>query len=143
MNTRKTEKAEKLQALLQLALGQGIVKTKKEFANLIGIAQPTLSYALAGTGTVNVGNILERAEDALQAKGVDVSAVGNNNTQVSGNNNAVGLPTKKFDHEDGWFGIIAAKDRQIETLLSQQSEFLRLSASLTQQNQKLIEKLAK
>jgi hypothetical protein len=143
MSERKAMKTEKLYKLYQYAFGQGLVKNKKEFADLIGVTRPTLSYALSGTGTVNVGNILERAEDALQARGVDLNAIGDGNLQVAGNNNELGLPTKKFEHEDGWFEIIAAKDRQIEVLLSQQTEFLRLSSSLTAQNQMLIEKLTK
>jgi hypothetical protein len=143
MSERKAMKTEKLYKLYQYSFGQGLVKNKKEFADLIGVTRPTLSYALSGTGTVNVGNILERAEDALHARGVDLNAIGDGNLQVSGNNNEVGLPTKKFEHETGWFDIIAAKDRQIEVLLSQQTEFLRLSSSLTAQNQMLIEKLTK
>jgi len=137
-------KREKLKKLYDIARESGITSSKKDFANLIGIAPGTLSYALTGSNAnVNVENIISKAEDALQARGVDLNAIGDGNLQVVGNNNELGLPTKKFEHEDGWFEIIAAKDRQIEVLLSQQTEFLRLSSSLTAQNQMLIEKLTK
>lgn len=45
-------------------------------------------------------------------------AIGDANTQVSGNHNKVGVPTKKFEHEEKWFALIAEKDKQIDRLLS-------------------------
>ena len=37
---------------------------------------------------------------------------------VSGSYNSVGLPQKKFEHEQDWFALVAEKDRQINRLLT-------------------------
>ena len=136
------EKREKLSNLFHIACANGLVKTKGEFAELIGVARPTLSYAITGSNTtVNVENIISKAEDALRNAGVDISGVTDSELEntmqnISGSNNTNGIPPKNFDHDAQWFALVAEKDKQI-------TDLLRLSTSLSQQNQLLIEKLTK
>ena len=135
-------KREKLKKLYDIARESGITSSKKDFANLIGIAPGTLSYALTGSNTnVNVENIISKAEDALRNAGVDISGVTDSELEntmqnISGSNNTNGIPPKNFDHDAQWFALVAEKDKQI-------TDLLRLSTSLSQQNQLLIEKLTK
>lgn len=151
MTPQLQSQVERLRYLYDIARKNGLVKNKGEFAELIGTLPGTLSYAFQGThGRVNVGNLIIKAENVLQKKGVDITEApavqhnGDNSMQnVSGSNNTIGLPVKNFEHESRLFELIAAKDKQIDKLLAQQADFLALSKSLTVQNQLLIEKLTK
>lgn len=137
----------RLQDLFALAIKHKVVKNKNEFAQLIGIAQGTLSYAFAGDDArVNYSRLLPRIEYILQQHGVNIPeqvCTEQSMQNVSGSNNTIGLPAKNFEHESRLFELIAAKDKQIDKLLAQQADFLALSKSLTVQNQLLIEKLTK
>lgn len=86
-------------------------------------------------------SMVMKAERALISHGIIVD--GDGNMQAVGNNNTLGLPAKNFAHERDWFDLIKAKDGQIDRLLAQQENFLKLSNRLTEQNQMLIEKLTK
>ena len=142
MEAQIKEKREKLSNLYHIACANGIVKNKGEFASLLGIARPTFSYALTGSNpTVNVDNMIAKAERALEAAGIDISGINkaeveNTMQNVSGGQNIVGIPPKNFDHDERWFSLVSEKDKQI-------ADLLRLSTSLTAQNQMLIEKLTK
>lgn len=148
MTQQLQSQVERLHSLYDIARKNGLVKNKGEFAELIGTLPSTLSYAFQGThGRVNVGNLIIKAENVLQKKGVDITEApavqynGDNSMQnVSGNNNSVGIPAER---EIDWFLLVSAKNKQIDKLLAQQADFLALSKSLTVQNQLLIEKLTK
>ena len=135
-------KREKLKRLYELARKSNIVKSKRDFAGLLGITPQTFSYAITGSNTsVNVDNIVRRAEDALRDAGVDISGITESETEntmqnVSGGQNIIGIPPKNFDHDERWFSLVSEKDKQI-------ADLLRLSTSLTAQNQMLIEKLTR
>ena len=110
----------RLQELYDLACLNGLAKNKGEFATLIGIDRSSLSHALKDDGKVSLDNTIKSAELALMKAGISVNASGDGSTaqSVVGNNNTIGLPQKKFEHEGEWFALVAEKDKQIDRLLS-------------------------
>lgn len=107
--------------LYRYAVAAGFVKNRKQFAELISTAEGTLSNSLNGVpkyaGTA--ATLVTRAEAELAKRGVSISATGDGSMQnVVGSNNTVGMPTKKFTHEDEWFALVAEKDKQIDRLLT-------------------------
>lgn len=110
------EAKERLLEFYRLAVANGIVKNRKEFAALINTAEGTLSNSLNGVpkyaGTAST--LAKRAEDALAALGISISAAGDGSMQnINGSNNQVGVPSKNFAHEGEWFSLVAEKDKQI------------------------------
>ena len=105
MNT----KASRLQELYNLACKKKLVKTKGEFANLIGIESGSLSHALKDDGKVSLDNTIKRAEHALMKAGI--------HNLVGCDNNVLGL-SQKTTNEGAWFALVAEKDKQIDRLLS-------------------------
>lgn len=70
------EKNLRLQELFELAKKSQLVKTKGDFANLIGIKdQGTLSHALSGDERYSIDNLIDKAELALYRKGVLTNGV--------------------------------------------------------------------
>lgn len=70
------EKNLRLQELFELAKKSQLVKTKGDFANLIGIKdQGTLSHALSGDKRYSIDNLIDKAELALYRKGVLTNGV--------------------------------------------------------------------
>lgn len=114
------EKKSRLQELYDLARAEGLVHTKGEFASLVGVESSTLSHALKDDGKIKVENVINRAEHALMKAGVSISygASGNESIQNVSGCNVIGVPQKKFTHEDEWFALVAEKDKQIDRLLT-------------------------
>lgn len=115
------EAKDRLMELYRYAVAAGLVKNRKQFAELISTAEGTLSNSLNGVpkyaGTA--ATLVTRAEAELAKRGVSISATGNGSMQnVTGSNNSVGLPAKNFTHEDEWFALVAKKDEQIDRLLT-------------------------
>ena len=115
------EAKDRLMDLYRYAVAAGLVKNRKQFAKLISTAEGTLSNSLNGVpkyaGTA--ATLVTRAEAELAKRGVSISATGDGSMQnVVGSNNTVGMPTKKFTHEDEWFALVAEKDKQISRLLT-------------------------
>ena len=132
-NRKVMEKKSRLQELYDLARANGLVHSKGEFASLIGVESSTLSHALKDDGKIKVENVINRAEHALMKAGVVIgnSASGDGSMQnVCGSNNTIGVPPKKFTHEEEWFALVAEKDKQIEKLLqemtAQRIDFMEL-----------------
>ena len=112
-------KSKRLLELYNLATRHKLVKSKGEFAKLIGVEAGSLSHALKDDGKVSVDNAITKAEHALLRAGISINASGDGNVQtVTGNNNQIGMPPKNFDIEQGWFALVAEKDKQIDRLLS-------------------------
>lgn len=113
---------QRLRRLYELAVEHGLVKTQKEFAQFIGIDNSSLTHALKDDGRISLSNTIKKAEHALMKAGVSIDGGeinGDGNMQnVNGSNNTVGVPPKKFMHEDEWFALVKEKDRQIERLLT-------------------------
>lgn len=106
----------------------------REFERLIGVSNATINH----TNDTLSANLKERVSTKFQQLNMDWLLYGtgemlNPNVQVSvgdpsngdgsmqnvsGNYNSVGLPQKKFSHEDEWFALVAEKDKQINRLLS-------------------------
>ena len=114
------EAKDRLEELYRVAVAAGVVKNRKQFAELIGTAEGTLSNSINGVpkyaGTA--ATLVTRAEAELLKRGVNISGTGDGSTQVVGSNNNVGVPAKKFEHEGEWFALVAEKDKQIDRLLS-------------------------
>lgn len=111
---------EKLQHLYELAKQHGLAHSKGDFATLIGVDNSSLSHALKDDGKIKIENVVNKAEHALMKAGVviDYDAQGDGSVQnVTGSNNRIGLPPKKFEHESEWFALVAEKDKQIDRLL--------------------------
>lgn len=112
----------RLKRLYELAVENELVKTQKQFAQLIGVDNSSLTHALKDDGRVSLANTIKKAEHALMKAGVSIEGgeiSGDGNMQnVNGSNNTVGIPQKKFMHEDEWFALVKEKDRQIERLLT-------------------------
>lgn len=113
---------QRLKRLYELAVEHGLVKTQKEFAQFIEIDNSSLTHALKDDGRISLSNTIKKAEHALMKEGVSIDGgeiTGDGNMQnVNGSNNTVGVPPKKFTHEDEWFALVKEKDRQIERLLT-------------------------
>ena len=115
------EAKDRLLELYRLAVANGVVKNRKQFATLIHTAEGTLSNSINGApkyaGTAET--LVKRAESELKIKGVSVDgSTVNGSSIVSGDNNTIGVPPKNFYHEEEWFALVAEKDRQINRLLS-------------------------
>ena len=126
----ETKKA-KLQRLYAVAREHGLAHSKGEFAILIGVESSSLSHALKDDGKIKIDNVIQKAEHALLKAGVNYGTItgdvrdeseyasGDGSMQnVSGSNNNVGVPPKKFQHEEEWFALVAEKDKQIDRLLT-------------------------
>lgn len=110
----------KLQHLYELAKQHGLAHSKGDFATLIGVDNSSLSHALKDDGKIKIENVVNKAEHALMKAGIviDYDAQGDGSVQnVTGSNNRIGLPPKKFEHESEWFALVAEKDKQIDRLL--------------------------
>ena len=115
------EAKDRLMELYRLAVANDVVKNRKQFAELISTAEGTLSNSINGVpkyaGTA--ATLVTRAEAELMKLGINIHASGDGSMQnVSGSNNQVGVPPKKFEHEEEWFDLVAKKDEQIDRLLS-------------------------
>ena len=66
--------------------------------------QLNMDWLLFGTGTMLIDSQLALGDGSVQ--------------NVSGSNNQIGVPQKKFTHESEWFALVAEKDKQINRLLS-------------------------
>ena len=115
----ETSPIEKLTQLFGLALANGLCKNKSDFAEFIGMDNSSISHAFANNGKIKVENVVRRAEEALNKAGVSLTIVGDGSMQnVSGSNNSIGVPEKKFTHESEWFALVSEKDKQIDRLLT-------------------------
>ena len=115
----ETSPIEKLTQLFGLALANGLCKNKSDFAEFIGMDNSSISHAFANNGKIKVENVVRRAEEALNKAGVSLTIVGDGSMQnVSGSNNSIGVPEKKFTHENEWFALVSEKDKQIDRLLT-------------------------
>lgn len=115
------KKNERLLELYQLAKHHKLVQSKAEFADFIGIDKTTLSHAFSDDGKVSSENAIMKSENALFRRGVPVEQVISgvaDSTNIIGNNNQVGISTKKFMHEKKLLTIIEEKDKQIARLLT-------------------------
>jgi len=87
---------------------------------------PQLSrdWVMFGTGAMLTPNNQVSVGDPSNGEGMQ---------NVSGNYNSVGVPQKKFSHEEEWFALVAEKDKQIEKLLqemtAQRQDFMELLKS--------------
>ena len=98
----ETSPIEKLTQLFGLALANGLCKNKSDFAEFIGMDNSSISHAFANNGKIKVENVVRRAEEALNKAGVSLTIVGDGSMQnVSGSNNSIGVPEKKFNRKDG------------------------------------------
>jgi len=113
------EAKDRLMELYRIAVANGVVKNRKQFAALIHTAEGTLSNSLNGAhrylGTAST--LVTRAEAELKERGIAISGDESGNTQI-GDNNTMGMSPKKFTHEEEWFALVAAKDKQIDRLLA-------------------------
>ena len=127
METKKT----RLNQLYQIARAHGLAHSKGDFASLIGVESSSLSHALKDDGKIKIDNVINKAEHALMKAGIDYGTVtgqirdgsdtasGDESVQnISGNNNQIGIPPKKFESEKDWFALVAEKDKQIDRLLT-------------------------
>ena len=127
METKKT----RLNQLYQIARAHGLAHSKGDFASLIGVESSSLSHALKDDGKIKIDNVINKAEHALMKAGIDYGTVtgqirdgsdtasGDESVQnISGNNNQIGIPPKKFESEKEWFALVAEKDKQIDRLLT-------------------------
>lgn len=127
METKKS----RLNQLYQIARAHGLAHSKGDFASLIGVESSSLSHALKDDGKIKIDNVINKAEHALMKAGIDYGTVtgqirdgsdtasGDESVQnISGNNNQIGIPPKKFESEKDWFALVAEKDKQIDRLLT-------------------------
>ena len=127
METKKS----RLNQLYQTARAHGLAHSKGDFASLIGVESCSLSHALKDDGKIKIDNVINKAEHALMKAGIDYGTVtgqirdgsdtasGDESVQnISGNNNQIGIPPKKFESEKEWFALVAEKDKQIDRLLT-------------------------
>ena len=118
----KTQK-ERLMEFLE-ASGYSI----REFERLLGVSNGTVNH-IADTLSANMKDKISAKFQQLNmdwllfGTGTMISespiTIGDGSVQnISGSNNTIGVPQKKFSHEDEWFALVAEKDKQIDRLLS-------------------------
>ena len=116
--------AERIAEVLRLAIAKGIVTNQKEFAVLIGATPSQLTNYLKGNTTPQpqmLDKMNSAVGDAFNAdwlRGGYGNMYAHGSTIQVGDNNTTGIPAKKFENEQGWFTLVAEKDKQIDRLLS-------------------------
>ena len=133
METKKMTTSERISEMLKYALVNGIINNKGEFADYIGLSPATLSRYLSGKKIPSdatlrrinetFGNVFSD-EWVFLGTGVMIDNHGTVTGEIressvqNGNNNHMGIPTKKFESEKDWFALVAEKDKQIDRLLT-------------------------
>lgn len=76
-----------------------------------------VSWLITGNGEMilrdNYGTVTGQIRDGSDTASGDESV-----QNISGNNNQIGIPPKKFESEKDWFALVAEKDKQIDRLLT-------------------------
>ena len=151
METTNQTIAERLKEVYKFAIVHNLATDKQSFSQIIGISASTLSRYLSGKkipsnqtllrineacgGVFNSdwlvsgnGNMLTGDVTEIHAPNTGHIRDGNDNVQnVTGNNNQIGMPQKKFQHESEWFALVAEKDKQIDRLLAIVESFTKSS----------------
>lgn len=111
------EKNLRLQELFELAKNSKLVRTKGEFANLIGIKdQGTLSHALSGDERYSIDNLIDKAELALYRNGVLINDASVYNIAITALRETIeSLKRENASKQE----TIDTKEKMIESLNSQ------------------------
>ncbi len=76
-----------------------------------------VSWLITGNGEMilcdNYGTVTGQIRDGSDTASGDESV-----QNISGNNNQIGIPPKKFESEKDWFALVSEKDKQIDRLLA-------------------------
>ena len=123
------EQETRLEYLYELARQHNLVRSKGEFANLIGIDSASLSHAFKNDGRVSVANTITRAEHALMKAGVMLgnTAIGDGSMHnINGNSNQYGVSSQTIENlitemaaqREANSLILAQKDAHIDRLLT-------------------------
>ncbi len=130
LNTTIMEQKTRLEDLYEIARQHDLVRSKGEFATLIGMDSASLSHALKDDGKVSTANAVTRAEHALMKAGVPLfaaSASGDGSMQnIHGNQNQNGVSSQTIDsliaemaaQREANNRALEQKDAQIDRLLS-------------------------
>ena len=117
-------KIERLYELFALAMLNHLVRTKTDFADMIGIERGTLSYAFNGdTRRANLDRLIPKIEELLKEKGVTM----NGNTLIGDNN----TNNQNTDTPPELLSALQSAQHQIDTLLEQQGKFLDIINNLS------------
>ncbi len=123
------EQKTRLEDLYEIARQHDLVRSKGEFATLIGMDSASLSHALKDDGKVSVANTITRAEHALMKAGVSLftQASGDGSMHnIHGNQNQNGVSSQTIDsliaemaaQREANNRALEQKDAQIDRLLS-------------------------
>ncbi len=124
------EQNTRLEDLYEIARQHDLVRSKGEFAILIGMDNASLSHALKDDGKVSTANAVTRAEHALMKAGVPLfaaSAIGDSSMHnINGSRNQNGVSSRTIDsliaemaaQREANNHALEQKDAQIDRLLS-------------------------
>ena len=124
------EQKTRLEDLYEIARQHDLVRSKGEFATLIGMDNASLSHALKDDGKVSAANAVTRAEHALMEAGIPLfaaSASGDGSMHnIHGNQNQNGVSSQTIDsliaemaaQREANNRALEQKDAQIDSLLS-------------------------
>lgn len=73
---KKVNEPSELRAYYNAALSEGLIRTQKDFAELVGISETRISQCLNGTIPIT-DQTMKRVDDAIRAKGIHIEGSGN------------------------------------------------------------------
>lgn len=114
-NATKNPKIGEIWGIFCAFRAQKLVKSQKDFAQLCGISDQTLSAALRNREGYLTDNLLSRVRETARQYGVDISGTLNAGGDVTIDNSQKILPADTDTAK--WFALVGEKDKQIDRLL--------------------------
>jgi len=118
---KKVIEPSELRVYLDAALKSGLVHTQKEFAELVGISETSISQFLKGTASIS-NQTIKRVKDAIEAKCIHIE--GNANATATGPNSSAqvvsgdvgALIAELTEQRKAFVDQLKVKDEQISQL---------------------------
>lgn len=126
---KKVNEPSELRAYLNAAIESKMIRTQKEFAELVGISGTRISLYLNGTAAIS-DQTMKRVRDAFAAKGIHIE--GNGNATATGPNSSAqvvsgdvsALITELAEQRKVFVDQLKVKDEQISQLTGMLHEMI-------------------
>lgn len=126
---KKVNEPSELRAYLNAAIKSKMIRTQKEFAELVGISGTRISLYLNGTAAIS-DQTMKRVRDAFAAKGIHIE--GNGNATATGPNSSAQvvsgdvsvLITELAEQRNVFVDQLKVKDEQISQLTGMLHEMI-------------------
>ena len=115
-NTPRNAEISEILYLFNALRLKNVVKSQKNFADILGCDPNTLSGVLNGNPKFNARNLSTKAKAIAAQYGIVYDSP--QSITITGDHNTAGVPEKNFTHESEWFALVSEKDKQIDRLLT-------------------------